>query len=851
MKAFLSHSSHDKSLVSEVYDAIEPESVWLDRGEIEWGDVFIEKIEDGIKNASDFILFWSAHSAESEWVRLELNMALIQSLKRRAIRLRVIRLDRTELPLYLQHFHYLSVVDSLAPASDIIDGLRRVLREPTRGVRHQFLNRNSELERLETLLNDSDTKVIILNGFRGIGKTSLAHETFRRFYESASVVNVPVTGGMRSTELAIRLCYEANLHTADNMSELESLAAIENAIQELGTRGQFLVFRDCQHWLGGERELEEPLPTILRQAVALSETSRNPIILTSTRRPQIPVEIAQHVSLVRVDGLSQEHMASITSLWYELSEGKPLELDRATNVARELHGHPVAAKLAASLVAQYGVDHLLQYPRELVALRLDLAKTLIQDLGLGPSAKRLMETLSIIGVPVPSRLLAGAIGTSEDNFLDAVEETSRSGIVETTDAGHLTVHPLVADYYWRSHLHHDDYQDKSARVAEVVHAHFRELSTESISFVLLLPVVVRLYGLSGNIDRARNIRRDLVGELSQAAITHYNRRQYDLAEAFINEILAEHPNNWRIRQCLARIHIRKHRWSEADELIGALLKERPRDIGTLHMRGWRWLRAGEYERALDEYIHVLSYRGDHIASLRDAADCLHRLGRMGEALDFLERAKQVESDNPFVLELEARILEEMGQFEKALVAARVAVIRDPVNWSQRHRLSQILSKLGRQEEALERAQEAHRLDPAQFTALSSLVSLMLEAERTDEAVEYLKGLRRLSANQHQKQICDHLQARALLHLGDYAASLEIVEAQIKRRVNLAAGYGLYVRIKLDLFERMENKVSANARLMLQQAKSGLESCEAQPDHNHGTVDRLKERLAELEQLSAR
>ena len=74
MKAFLSHSSHDRSLVLEVYDALEPESVWLDRGEIEWGDVFIERIEDGIKNASDFILFWSAQSAESEWVRLELNI---------------------------------------------------------------------------------------------------------------------------------------------------------------------------------------------------------------------------------------------------------------------------------------------------------------------------------------------------------------------------------------------------------------------------------------------------------------------------------------------------------------------------------------------------------------------------------------------------------------------------------------------------------------------------------------------------------------------------------------------------------------------------------------------------------
>lgn len=56
MKAFLSHSSIDKAIVSAVYDALEPECVWLDKAEIEWGDEFLDKIEDGIKSATDFVL---------------------------------------------------------------------------------------------------------------------------------------------------------------------------------------------------------------------------------------------------------------------------------------------------------------------------------------------------------------------------------------------------------------------------------------------------------------------------------------------------------------------------------------------------------------------------------------------------------------------------------------------------------------------------------------------------------------------------------------------------------------------------------------------------------------------------
>ena len=102
MRAFLSHASADKELVLAVHDALEPLTAWLDRAEIELGDLFLEKIEDGIRNASDFVLFWSKASAASEFVRLEVHMAFIQALESRAIRLRVIRLDDTPLPLRLK-----------------------------------------------------------------------------------------------------------------------------------------------------------------------------------------------------------------------------------------------------------------------------------------------------------------------------------------------------------------------------------------------------------------------------------------------------------------------------------------------------------------------------------------------------------------------------------------------------------------------------------------------------------------------------------------------------------------------------------------------------------------------------
>lgn len=63
VRAFLCHSSADQALVREVHKGLRPGSTWLDHAEIEWGQRFLDAIEEGIQSASDFVLFWSASAA--------------------------------------------------------------------------------------------------------------------------------------------------------------------------------------------------------------------------------------------------------------------------------------------------------------------------------------------------------------------------------------------------------------------------------------------------------------------------------------------------------------------------------------------------------------------------------------------------------------------------------------------------------------------------------------------------------------------------------------------------------------------------------------------------------------------
>ena len=844
VRAFLSHSSSDKSVAIAVHDALRPRSIWLDRAEIEWGQPFIEAIEAGIQSASDFVLLWSAAAAQSEWVRHETHMAFIRMLQEQAIRIRVIKLDTTELPLRLKPFQFLSVAESDSPVDDIVSQLQKALSQPSSGARHRFLNRNKELDRIESLINDTGTRIILIQGFKGVGKSSIVGEALRRFYEGASTIELTVGPGTGPAEIALQLHYEAFGAVLPENGNLEALAAIEKSVTKIIGRGQFLVIKDCQHWLGDEQDLNEPLPTLVRHASSLPKASRKPVFLTSTRRWRMSPEFAVHLSNVHLHGLSNSNMASLLALWHEIIEGKRLDLGEAKRVASELHGHPIAAKLAAELVAQHGSQHLLEYPRELFALRRDLAKTLIHDLELSPDGLRLMETLAIVGTPLPSAVLAKAIQMDDATFHNAVNEAARAGFSTSSASTKLKLHPLLSDYFWRSHLDRQDYTQRAKQVSTVLHDHLRSLSTDSAEFVTMLPAVYRLYVLAGDLAEAQTIRRGLTGELILAAITHYNRRKYDLAEKFITLVLEAEPRHWKMRVYLARIHVRRGRWNEADKLIGQLLREKPQSPGIGHLHGWRLLRANSFEDALSAFLKVLNIHNQHVASYRDAAECLYRIGRSKDALDFLGKAKQIESDNPFVLDLEARIYEERGQFEEALAAARVAVVRNTSNWGLRHRLSRILAALGQVEEALIKAKEAIQLDPAQFVPYSHLISLLIDVGHVEKAASHMNRLEELITDRKQKDIYEHLNARIAFQKHELDQAIELVQRQIRKGHNLAANYGLLCNIRIAQAKQAPHG-SATSELYLEQAKAAANDCEKEIDHDPRMVRSLREKLALL------
>jgi len=838
MRAFLSHSSSNKDVVIAVHNALEKESTWLDRAEIEWGNLFLEKIADGIKSATDFVLFWSEAAAKSEWVRLEINMAFIQALRHKAIRLRVILLDKTPLPPYLQPYQSFSVVGSSDPAKDIVGKLSPLLREPIRSARAKFVDRNNEIARIESAIDDPAVATAWLFGFTGIGKSSLVGEATRRLFEGADPVRVEIDPGTGFVELALKLNAARKVTLAESLPQEEVERQIRLSAETIAKEGRILCLFNVQHWLNEDGEPTGPLPLLLEIAKSVPDFSRRPVFLTSTRRPQLDPEQVKRLDLIHVGSLSDEHIAVLVRNWYFAIYGKDIAPEDATTIAPKLFGHPIAARLVAGLLGHHSAQYLEQYPREMVALRRDLARFLLRELKLSPLSEKLMETLALAGIALPGKVVA-AVGFSDDEFQAAVEECARAGLI-TADIM-LEGHPLFQEFFWHR-LHRSDYQQKALRLAHVLRDHLGSMEKDSSEYVDILPVAYRMFAMAGDLESATTLRSDLLGELEATAITLYNRRNYALADKYIGHVLDANPRNWRMRLYRARVRIREESWIEADAILDEMLQERDGDISALHAKGWLRLKRKRLKEALEIFARIIARR-EHVRSLRDAAECLHRLKRNDEALEFLKRAKARESENPYVLDLESRILEEKGELEPAYESALLASARDPLNAQMHHRLGQIRNKQGHPELAIPHFERSIEIDSDQFGPANSLAAAYLDTGNVDAAEKTFGSLVTKARTPGEHALLAHLKARLAFCNSDLVGSETILKKEIDQSRNVIPNLGFLANVELALFDQNVGDYPATAQVALAAADEAVKKLrELDPDNQF--IEKLRAGIQE-------
>jgi hypothetical protein len=106
--AFLSHSSSDKPFIRQLAADLTANGVgvWIDEQRIRVGDSIPEKIAQGLAESDYFLIAISHHSISSEWVKKELNNALINEVQRRMVHILPLKLDDSAMPAILADKKY-------------------------------------------------------------------------------------------------------------------------------------------------------------------------------------------------------------------------------------------------------------------------------------------------------------------------------------------------------------------------------------------------------------------------------------------------------------------------------------------------------------------------------------------------------------------------------------------------------------------------------------------------------------------------------------------------------------------------------------------------------------------------
>jgi len=125
MLVFISHNKADKPAAREIalHLVAQDVQIWLDEWEIAAGESIIEKINDGLRDCTHFIILWSKNSARSDWVHRELYSTLSRAISNRTLRVIPVILDDTPLPELMNDILYLQYTGSIHDTDQIVESV--------------------------------------------------------------------------------------------------------------------------------------------------------------------------------------------------------------------------------------------------------------------------------------------------------------------------------------------------------------------------------------------------------------------------------------------------------------------------------------------------------------------------------------------------------------------------------------------------------------------------------------------------------------------------------------------------------------------------------------------------------
>ncbi|MEL6660935.1 MAG: tetratricopeptide repeat protein, partial [Bacteroidota bacterium] len=616
----------------------------------------------------------------------------------------------------------------------ILTGLPTPLRE------EEFIGRQQDLERLEKALEES-TRVVLVNGMGGIGKTTLA-TAYAQLHKAdfQHVAWLEITEGITTSilsdavltiNLGLSLTGDAEQDVKMIFNELNnlpgpSLLIIDNADEELSSYRKYLPQSPWQVLITSRENLN------FAQKVALD-------ILT----PEAARELFYtHYHLDRNDTILEEILETVEyhTLTIELLAkiAQDCNIQPLHKIKKLLQERGLAIGRQVSITAAHSgderIEYLFPYLQAIFELGDDYTESQIQLLqrfvGLPPIP---IETTFLLGLLVDNQVYEEA----SDQVRVDLRTLARKGLLIHDQVNNTyKIHRVIQEVVRLEYVANYEVLEGLINVVMELLSIDQTLDNP-ISKFPIVPYAEHLLALN-NIDQTTPEYAQLQNNLA-SVYRHLGR--YDEAAELLQQALQsdlnnfgqDHPNVARRQSNLALVYMDLGRYGEATELLEQVLQADLTHFGQDHPNVARrqsnlalvYKSLGRYEEAAELLEQALQYAIIHFGqdhpsvAIRQSnlASVYQDLGRYAEAAELLEQALQSAithfgQDHPDVAVRQsnlATVYEALGRYAEAAELLQQALQYAIIHFGQDHpnvavrqsNLASVYQDLGRYAEAAE------------------------------------------------------------------------------------------------------------------------------------------------------
>lgn len=214
----------------------------------------------------------------------------------------------------------------------------------------------------------------------------------------------------------------------------------------------------------------------------------------------------------------------------------------------------------------------------------------------------------------------------------------------------------------------------------------------------------------------------------------------DRAFGVMSETLEKQPDNISAMKIMARQHLLKQNWAEAEQLANKIAEKEPNSLITLQILGDAYSGKQDYEKSIETYQAVYQAAPQASRPIISLVKTYVKAGKVNEALDFLNNVLSLNENNVTAQMLKAQVMTGKKALKEAAdIYVRVIELA-PENTVAYLNLSRIFLTNGRPDLALEVLDKGLVKNKDNVPLLMSKATVFQQSQQYDDAIKIYEQL---------------------------------------------------------------------------------------------------------------